>query len=195
MYSLQYTFDQFVSYLIRISYKDVLIFFVEDKNMDGIYERLFQKLFLNKEIKIFNSNKLINLLKGIDRGGKDALEELHNKLIGLTSKALKKINYRIIIDPDFQLYFNNPVLIKHKRVHYLNRYCIENYLINKDSIIKAVQSYFPAKSSLIIEKEIDLEQWINELPKILGELFSYFAFNCRTSLNLRNPKTFIFNFS
>ena len=183
MSGIQYTFNQFVNYLIRICHNDTIIFFVEDKDMDGIYERLFQILFSNKKINIFNSNKLSLLLKGIDHGGKDALEELHYKLSVLPIKTLKKINYKIIIDPDFQLYFNNPVLIKHKTVCYLNRYCIENYLINEKSIIKAIQSYFPEKTFLTLKKELDLEQWISEIPKTFGDLISYFAFNYIQTLN------------
>ncbi len=177
MSGIRYTLEQFARYLIRTSHKDGFFFLIEDKKMDGIYERLFQTLFPKNRIKIMNSTKINRLLSGLDEGGKTVLEALHYKLIGLPHKIFSRLNYKIILDGNFQLYFKKPKPIEDIHVKYLKKYCIENYLIDNESIIKTVQSYYPEKTYDELSSDLDLNKWINEIPYIFGQLFSYIAFN------------------
>ncbi len=191
---LNYKFYQFINYLSLRNHRDKIFFFIEDKNMDGIYERLFKKLFSNYKIEIFNANKICKYLTEINTGGKDALLILKSKL-NLEKTIILKINYRIIIDPDFQIYFNKPEMIEDSNTFYLRRYCFENYIIDKETILKCIQVYYSDKIMAKIKQDCQIDNWFNSILKNFGEIFSYLAFNYIYAFNEKESLVFKFEFS
>ncbi len=170
-------FDEFFSYLIMKCSNDKKICFVEDNNMTGIYQRLFLKIFPNKNIEIIPAIKIIDFIEELKTGGKDTLEFIHQNMLKTPARKKAKVDYLILLDPDFQLIYNEPEMLKGDNVYYLKMYCIENYFIDKKCIKLAIQIHYENLQLEELEKLIEFEKWSNLVLDNLIELCGLFAFN------------------
>jgi len=170
-------FDEFLSYLIMKCSNNKKICFVEDNNMTGLYQRLFLKIFPNKNIEIIPAINIINFIDELRTGGKDTLEFIFENLKKTLDKKKPRVDYLILFDPDFQLIYNEPVMLKDNNVYYLKMYCIENYLIDKKCIELAIQIHFENLQIEELELLIEFDNWLNLIIDNLIELCGLFAFN------------------
>lgn len=146
------------------------IFLVEDDGFNGFYERLFTKLFPRKRIKIFNAISITG------KGGKQELIDFYNTFLSFDQEFRQKCSFKIILDPDFQLIENIPPFIDSPLICYLDKYTIENYLIDEESIGLELQKYYPDKTLDEILGDLEINKWYL-LVKDFSELFSYFYLN------------------
>ena len=146
------------------------IFLVEDDGFNGFYERLFKKLFPSKRIKVFNAISIAG------KGGKQELIDFYNIFLSFDQEFRQKCNFKIILDPDFQLIGNIPPFIDSPLICYLDKYTIENYLIDEESIGLELQKHYPDRTLDQIIGDLEINDWYL-LVKEFGELFSYFYMN------------------
>lgn len=70
-----------------------------------------------------------------------------------------------------------------KRLYVINRYCIENYLIDKKAIEVVLHEEDLEKNFDEIEKEFDFNNWVKSNTDILFELFILYAVAYKNSIN------------
>lgn len=140
-------------------YKNNVDVFIEDSYDDEFYLALVNRVFEKTGHKI---NKLISL------GCKS------NVLAACASDQVKRDVLRVyIVDGDLELITNgNEKKLKHLFV--LEKYCIENYLIHKESIIEIIHDYLIIERDKI-EKQLSFENWLKGLSKDLIELFLHYS--------------------
>lgn len=78
-----------------------------------------------------------------------------------------------IIDGDIK--FIHGQVPKTKNLFVLDAYCVENLLLNKNSIIHFIYLNCAIKSKEEIESELDLETWLTTYSEKLIDLFIHFA--------------------
>ena len=144
---------------LDIFYKDFneINFYVEDIEQENLYFAILKKHFPR-----------INFSKIFPLGGKPAVLA-HAKNPTSNKKKTKNI---YIVDQDFDHLLGS--IEKINNVFYLERYCIENYLIETDAIIEIVIENNPKLKSADITKTLDLNDFINKLKSNLKELFLLF---------------------
>ncbi len=170
-------FKGFLSYLIIKCSQNKKICLVEDNKISGLYQRLFRKVFPNQNIEILPAILIKNYIKDLKTGGKDTLEYIHRQMIGISEQEKSNIDYLILLDPDFQLIYNKPKMLKDKYTFYLKKYCIENYLISEEAILLAIQLNLENFQLEDLKALIQFTFWEKETYNDLIELFGYFAFN------------------
>ncbi|PJZ95002.1 DUF4435 domain-containing protein [Leptospira meyeri] len=85
----------------------------------------------------------------------------------------EKTSAGYIVDGDIDLVLNNNLTLKDLFV--LDKYCIENYLFDKESVINFIYYSCGTKSKEEIESELNYEQWLNEYTQPFIDLFLHFA--------------------
>lgn len=140
-------------------YKNNVDVFIEDSYDEEFYLTLVNRVFEQTGHKV---NKLISL------GCKT------NVLAACNSDQAKRDVLRVyIVDGDLELITdNNDKNLKHLFV--LEKYCIENYLIHKESIIEIIHDYLIIDREKI-EKQLSFENWLKGLSKDLIELFLHYS--------------------
>lgn len=172
----RYSPTSLVNYLIHREKQDGYFIFVEDHNIDGLYDRLFTKLNSHLQFIILNSVKLAGMIMGYDNQGKEALIGIL-RLIDDNTEPGVKLPIKILLDPDFQLSLKQPPLIRDDRIIYLERYCIENYIIDKSTIILTIQSLNLKMTKVEAEQLIEYEKWLETIDDDFYTLICYFALN------------------
>ena len=107
------------------------------------------------------------------------IDRLHS--CGNRKKVLEKFNERnldreeiYIIDGDLNMLFENREFEKGLIV--LNKYCIENYLIDIEAIHKLLyEEAYNVSDQEKLEKDFDYINWFNEQNKLLVNLFKIYA--------------------
>jgi hypothetical protein len=139
--------------------------FIEDAYDDEFYLTLINRVFEKTGHKI---NKLISL------GCKT------NVLAACNSDQEKRDVPRVyIVDGDLELITDNN-LKNLKNLFVLEKYCIENYLIHKESIIEIIHDYLII-DRVKIEKQLSFENWLKGLSKDLIELFLHYSISKEVS--------------
>ncbi|MCG2420442.1 DUF4435 domain-containing protein [Aequorivita sp. F47161] len=140
-------------------YKNNVDVFIEDSYDDEFYLTLVNRVFEKTGHKI---NKLISL------GCKS------NVLAACSSDQSKRDVLRVyIVDGDLELITDtNEKSLKHLFV--LDKYCIENYLIHKESIIEIIHDYLVIDRDKI-EKQLSFENWLKGISKDLIDLFLHYS--------------------
>lgn len=140
-------------------YKNTVDVFIEDSYDEEFYLTLVNRVFEKTGHKI---NKLISL------GCKT------NVLAACHSDQAKRDVLRVyIVDGDLELITDsNEKKLKHLFV--LDKYCIENYLIHKESIIEIIHDYLIIDRDKI-EKQLSFENWLKGLSKDLIDLFLHYS--------------------
>lgn len=136
-------------------------FFVEDEEQEEFYYVILSKLFPD-----------IRLEKIFPLGGKK------NVVKHLSDANTKRSIY--IVDKDFDDLLG--VIVEHERLFYLDRYCIENYLLDEECLVAFVVSESP---KLKRNDVADAMQWPTFYPKLvlsLVQLFGCFLFSQKFDL-------------
>lgn len=170
--SLTYSEDALSNRSIFLSSLNDINIFVEDVGKEYIYEEIFERL-LGDRINIFCIFPL---------GGKDAVKRKHDASGMFDSDG--KLNI-FIVDGDFENLWDDEKRISPNFI-YLDRYNIESYYCNKESIVKYMRS-FMKKPRDQIETLLNFDSWIDLLRQELGKLFILFALvqhNCPTIPNV-----------
>lgn len=141
-----------------LTYRNEIDIYTEDEDKDKeFYNVLFSKL-LNDEIKINDITPL---------GSKDNVIE-HCKKDNSTTR--KKV---YIVDGDIAVINSQNNNIENLFV--LNRYCIENYLFNENSICNFLYLNCGTKSEITIKDELKYDEWLENYSENLIELFFHFS--------------------
>lgn len=151
---------------IDIFYRDIneVDIYVEDTEHGAskLYTIIFKKIFSNQ----YNIEKVFTL------GGKTAVLQKHSELHG--QKDRKRL---FLVDGDLDL-LSSPALEFKDDLLTLNRYCIENYLIEEGAIISLVDEESGQLSAEDIKKYLSFDEWVHKNEEHLLRLFAYF-FLCR----------------
>jgi hypothetical protein len=140
-------------------------FYVEDHEQENLYYEILRKLF-----------KSLRIARIFPLGGKPAV------LQHATSSANEGIEgFRAyIIDRDFDHLLGKQV--GHPNVFYLDRFCIENHLLEPAAIVELVIENHPKRRRADVERELSLDAQIPFLYDRLRPLFTLFL--CAQFLNL-----------
>jgi len=122
-------------------------FYVEDADQENLYEVIFKKLFPEKKI-----SKIFPL------GGKQQVFE-HRNVYGNNKKSV------YLVDKDFDDFLEKKIITD--GVFYLDRFCIENYLINIESFIEFVIETHPKEKREDVARNLDLD---SKISVMIGEL-------------------------
>lgn len=145
-----------------------LSFFVEDENQENLYFHILKKIFSNIKInKIFPLNGKINVVS-------EAKINLGNK---------RKI---YIVDKDFDDILGNDT--KLENLFYLNRYSIENYLIENNAIIDIIIEEKPKLNKKHICMIFNLESFNKEAVNLFNKLISSYLVIQKHKLGIKNVK-------
>lgn len=140
-------------------YKNTVDVFIEDKNDDEFYLVLINRIFQNNGYKI---NKLLSL--GCKMNVINACK---------TDQGKRDIKRVYIVDADLELITNdNEKDLKHLFV--LQKYCIENYLIDEESIIEIIHDFLVIEKTKI-KKQLGFENWLKGISNSLIELFLHYS--------------------
>ncbi|MHA7002080.1 DUF4435 domain-containing protein [Aeromonas schubertii] len=115
-------------------------------------------------------SKNISLDKVFPLGSRDNVIDAANR--SLINENGRSSIY--IIDGDLYLLCGEPVTLP-KNVIRLNKYCIENFLLDRHAITQVFFEETAEKSMQEIDNEISLDKWIDENINELKKLFIWFA--------------------
>lgn len=142
---------------IFFQHKNDIDFFIEDSNDEEFYKALFQNLFEEKRIGKIQScgcrTKLIDACKN---------DQIDSK---------RKRFY--ISDGDLDLIFKEDE-VNLKNLIILDRYCIENYLLEEESVIEIIHDSIVLEKSKI-KNQLGFENWFKAISKPLIDLFLHYA--------------------
>lgn len=144
-------------------------FYVEDAGQENLYEVILCKIF--PEYRIFRIFPL---------GGKRAVLSHANDQVNVISPGAKVY----LLDKDF-----DDILLKmevHNNVYYLDRYCIENFLMEPEAICEIVIEHNPKLARADVARELNVETVLPGLFKDLRGLFTWFFCAQLFELGLRN---------
>lgn len=154
------------------AYRNDIDIYTEDNEKDKeFYKVLFRRL-LKKEIIINDITPL---------GCKDTVIKRCNEE---PDNGRKKI---FIVDGDI-IFIHGNNLPSLKNLYVLKGYCIENFLIDKDTIIHFIYMNCGTKPIEQISDELDYESWLNTYTSKFIDLFIHFAI-----VNLNGGYFTIFN--
>lgn len=139
-------------------------FYVEDVNQENFYFLILKKLF--PSIKL---NRIFPL------GGKD-------NVILEANKSLRNKKKVFILDLDFDEILNKKQNIKN--LFYLERYSIENYLIENDAIFELIREENPKIKTAEIKAKFNLSTFANECSNVLSLLSCQFLLINKYGLGL-----------
>lgn len=148
---------------------NTLHFFVEDSAEAYMYEIIIKRLLGDK----------IFIQQVFGCGGKTPLIETYKKY---KEKSSLQKNYLFIADADFDLLLDRNV-IKDCYFIYLERYCIENYLIDEDAVVTAIQPNLRLLREEV-KKKLQFSWWYSEATSQLFPLAMLFAIIMKNGLNI-----------
>jgi len=146
---------------------------VEDKDKEFEYERIFARLLGD-----------ISRFKIIALGGKtQVIDNFTEKSTSIsTAESLGEI---YLLDGDFDFIEMNENALCHPSLIYLDRYDIENYLIDKE----AIESFAQGAGKLRLEEvesHINFISWHQSVTQFLHELFILFYLVQKNNLGIKN---------
>jgi hypothetical protein len=147
-------------------------FYVEDAEQENLYELLLKEAFPG-----------LTITRIFPLGGKEAVIQ-HARLNPVGSMGPYGAH---IVDKDFDDLLGTIVPFPH--LFYLDRYCIENYLIQSDAVVEIVVESNPRKKRTNIEGELDLQSTTARMLDELRPLFALFYCVQRFQLGLENCGT------
>lgn len=144
-------------------------FYVEDTDQENLYHEIFRKYF--PEIKI---EKIFPL------GGKKPVLDHAKDPVNKKDKTEKIY----LLDKDFDDLLGTIEIIEN--AFYLDRYCIENHLVDEAAIVTIVLENHPKLSRNEIETTLDLGAYIKTAEQQLRQLFLLFFSVQLFKLGLKN---------
>lgn len=152
--------------LFYIGFNDIN-FFVEDADHENLYEVIFRKAFPEHRI-----SRIFPL------GGKSAV------LSHAEKSTNNNKNNIYVLDKDFDDFLGK--IVSKKNIYYLDRYCIENYLMESNAICELVVEHHPRKKRAEISNSLNVEEILNLCFVNLRELFTLFYCAQLFELGIRN---------
>ena len=152
-----------------IFFNNDINFYIEDEEKEYRYETIFKELFPNIKIETI-----------LGLGGKNNLK---NKYVELKNKNMLKNNF-FIADLDFDFLLNKDI-IENKHFIYLEKYEIENYIIDKNAIIRFLKNELCCRETEV-NKLINYDIWIQETCDKLYDLFIYYLIVQKNDIELKN---------
>jgi hypothetical protein len=155
-------------------------FYVEDIDQENLYEVLLRKLFPDVRIE-----RIFPL------GGKPAIlrHARSSDNAGITSFRA------YILDKDFDDFLENQV--SHPNIFYLDRFCIENHILEEDAFVEVVIESQPKKRRQDVVRNLEISNMTDQIFSALRPLFICFACVQRFQLGLTNcgcaPETYCIN--
>ena len=147
-------------------------FYVEDAEQENLYEVLLRRIYPSVKIgRIF------------PLGGKKAV---CSHAASSDNEALSAFR-AYILDRDFDHLLGKA--LTHPNVFYLDRFCIENYLIEEAGIVEVVVESHPKRRRTEVSASLDMATIIRSTFNSLRPLFVYFACVQRFSLGLPNCRS------
>jgi hypothetical protein len=143
-----------------------VFFYIEDENQENFFFCILKKLF-----------KDIRLEKIFPLGGKENVIEESLKNIGNKSKVF-------IVDKDFDDILNN--YKNQTNLFYLDRYSIENYLIEISSFIDYIVGERPRTKRINLPTNFNLDTVISNIGVTIGDLIILYILVQKYSLGLSN---------
>ena len=147
-------------------------FYVEDQDQENLYEIIFQKLF--PEMKIYRIFPL---------GGKNNV--LNHAADPVNQTYSSKNVY--IVDKDFDDLLGKTV--QDEKIFYLEKYCIENYLVDEDALIAIVIETYPKKKIPEIRMGLKFDDLLPATIQSLQRLFYLFYCVQYFDLGIKNCKS------
>ena len=140
-----------------------LVIFIEDGRESVMWLNILNKFLPQKDIKVgvFPYN-----------GRTDVIKKCKSDQRNSEYKRL------YIIDADWDLISGEtgPVL---KHFYKLNAFCIENYLIQEDAIVKLIHDYFKNEENTVrkIKQKFDFCEWVEKNSDLYKKLFVIYTVN------------------
>jgi hypothetical protein len=131
-----------------------IFFYIEDEDQENFYFCILKKLFPDVVFE-----KIFPL------GGKNAVIEESEKYLIDKKKVF-------IVDKDYDDILNR--LVRNPNLFYLDRYSIENYLIEKESLIDYIIGEKPRLKRKRIDQLINLDELIIQIGETLHDLIILF---------------------
>jgi hypothetical protein len=149
---------------IFFKYKNDVDIFIEDSNDQEFYKSLFSSLLNGKRInKVISCNCKTSLISACENDQ--------------TDRKRKRV-YIVDGDLDLVLESNRNDL---KYLHVLDRYCIENFLIEENGIIETLHDCIIMEKEKI-SKQLGLENWLKSISHSLIELFLHYSISHENAL-------------
>lgn len=156
---LEYTDEgELNRYLYYQDFNEINIF-VEDKDKEYEYETIFERLLNGKY-------KIVSLIAA---GGKHGVENAFYEF-GETNRDNGNIKNIYIVDGDFDRYIHQEKMIENEHFIYLRYYNIENYIIDKNAIIKFSKGKLKLGNKNV-ETKVGFETWQERFVNEASELF------------------------
>lgn len=141
------------------AYRNDIDIYTEDNDKNKEFYKVLFKRLLKNEIIINDITPL---------GCKDSVIKRCNEE---PENGRKKI---FIVDGDVTFIHGKDIPV-HKHLYILEGYCIENFLIDKETIIHFMYMNCGTKPIEQIESELNYNDWLNEYSTMFIDLFIHFA--------------------
>ena len=142
-----------------LAYRNDVDIYTEDEDKDKEFYRVLFRRLIRQDIVINDVTPL---------GSKDAVK---NRCINEPDNSRKKL---FIIDGDVTIIHGKDIPVL-KNLFVLDAYCIENYLLDEESIIHFIYLNCAIKAKEDISKELDFSTWLQEYSSGFIDLFIHFA--------------------
>ncbi|WP_457329752.1 DUF4435 domain-containing protein [Rhizobacter sp. P5_C2] len=153
-------------------------FYVEDEDQENLYLTVIRKMLPDSRIsKIFPLG-----------GKKQVLDHAGDPV---NAPSGKRSIY--ILDKDFDDLLGQMVFFDN--VFYLDRYCIENYLIEESAVIDIVIESYPKLKPEEVEAQLQFKKFFSDSLGNLARLFYLFYLVQRHGLGIRNCKCAVEEFA
>jgi hypothetical protein len=145
-------------------------FYFEDKDQNNFYLEIIRKIFPKMKItRVFPLT------------GKSSVLGHAKTTINDESQI-----YIYIVDKDFDDFLSLKVDGDDARIFYLDKYCIENYLIDEDALVNVVIETHPKLSTPVIRNDLDFHNVKNIFYSDLKKLFRLFYCVQKLQLGMKN---------
>lgn len=138
-------------------------FYVEDVDQEHFYFNILSKLFTNLKFeKIFPLG-----------GKKDVIDAAKESEIDTTKVYIVDLDFDEILGAKENL----------ENLFYLDRYCIENHLLDRNAVFELIREKNPSLKNIQIASNFDFDRVINETIQSLTELATMFVLVKKFNLN------------
>lgn len=142
-----------------LTYRNDIDIYTEDELKDKEFYKVLLSRLVEDKVKITDITPL--------GSKKNVIERCMNE----PDNGRKKL---FIVDGDIVL-IHGKGIPKIRHLFVLDAYCMENLLLNKESIIHFIYFNCASKSIKEIEKEVEFENWLNTYSNKFIDLFIHFA--------------------
>lgn len=143
-------------------------FYFEDSGKENYYLKILQKLYPEKKItKVFGLS-----------GKKSIIDECR--------KNVNSKNQIYVLDKDFDDILERKIDLAN--LFYLERYSIENFLLEEDAFIEFIIEQKPTLRKTAIERNFKIKNSLKDISLILKELTSYYILAQKNKLEIKSCK-------